>query len=302
MRIGCDNLVYAKMTTEDTATTAPVYDGVVSAPGVMHININPNASLATAFYDDGPGESASTLGNIEVEIQKNALTSQNKADLLGHTIDANGGVVYADNDTPPWVAIGFRTLKSNGKYRYVWLYKGRFSDPEDNNETKADSINFQSDIIRGQFVKLNYPVEVATGVTKRVWKYEVDADNPDANEATMNTWFNDVKMPSATEGAATPAPTISVSWAPGTEFGSTSATITGSAGSGNHFAVKVSSTSIPTPNVGDIITGISTYVSGGDISAVEVGNFVGLYEVTATNTAVRFVQHTLTADDINMDE
>lgn len=199
MRIGCDNLVYAKMTTEDTATTAPVYDEITPAPGVMHVNINPNASLATAFYDDGPGETASTLGNIDVEIQKNALTSKNKADLLGHTIDANGGVVYADNDTPPWVAIGFRTLKSNGKYRYVWLYKGRFADPEDNNETKADSINFQSDTIRGQFVKLNYPVEVATGVTKRVWKYEVDADSADANEVTIGTWFDEVKMPSATE-------------------------------------------------------------------------------------------------------
>jgi len=300
MRIGCDNLVYAKMITEDTATTAPVYSEVVSAPGVMSININPNASLATAFYDDGPGETASTLGNIEVEIQKNALTSQNKADLLGHTIDANGGVVYGDNDTPPWVAIGFRTLKSNGKYRYVWLYKGRFSDPEDNNETKADSINFQSDTIRGQFVKLNYPVAVASGVAKRVWKYEIDADSPDANEATMSTWFNNVKMPSATAGTATPAPTISVSWAPGTESGSTSATITGSAGSGNHFAVKVSNTSIPTPNVGELITGISTYVSGGDISDVKIGDFVGIYEVTATNKAVRFVQHTLTAEDIKV--
>ena len=204
MRIGCDNLVYAKMTTEDTPIAAPVYDEITSAPGVMHININPNASLATAFYDDGPGETASTLGNIEVEIQKNALTPQNKADLLGHTIDANGGVVYADNDTPPWVAVGFRTLKSNGKYRYVWLYKGRFADPEDNNETKADSINFQSDTIRGQFVKLNYPVAVATGLSKRVWKYEVDADSTDANEVTIGTWFEDVKMPSDTAEVVTP--------------------------------------------------------------------------------------------------
>jgi len=204
MRIGCDNLVYAKMTTEDTPIAAPVYDEITSAPGVMHININPNASLATAFYDDGPGETASTLGNIDVEIQKNALTPQNKADLLGHTIDANGGVVYADNDTPPWVAIGFRTLKSNGKYRYVWLYKGRFADPEDNNETKADSINFQSDTIRGQFVKLNYPVAVATGLSKRVWKYEVDADSTDANEVTIGTWFDEVKMPSGTAEVVTP--------------------------------------------------------------------------------------------------
>lgn len=198
MRIGCDNLVYAVMTTEDTASTAPTYGAVKAAPGVMSININPNASLATAFFDDGPGETASTLGNIDVEIQKNVLTSENKADLLGHVIDANGGVVYGDNDVAPWVAIGFRTLKSNGKYRYVWLYKGRFADPEDNNETKADSINFQSDTIKGQFVKLSNSVTVATGVTKRVWKYEIDAESADANDATIAEWFDAPKMPSNT--------------------------------------------------------------------------------------------------------
>ena len=197
MRIGCDNLVYALMTTEDTISSAPVYDDVVAAPGVMSININPNSTLATAFFDDGPGDTASTLGNIDVEIQKNALTSQNKADLLGHSLDANGGVVYSGDDTPPWVAIGFRTLKSNGKYRYVWLYKGRFADPEDNNETKADSINFQSDTIAGQFVKLAYPVTIG-GKQKKVWKYEIDADNASANAVAMASWFTKVKLPSDT--------------------------------------------------------------------------------------------------------
>ena len=198
MRIGCDNLHYAIMTTEDTATSAPVYAELKSAPGVMHININPNASLATAFFDDGPGDTASTLGNIDVEIQKNTLTAENKADLLGHTIDANGGVAYADDDTPPFVAIGFRTLKSNGKYRYVWLYKGRFADPEDNNETKADSINFQSDTISGQFVKLNHAVTIGDK-SKRLWKYEIDADNIDADQDTMDDWFNDVMFPDYTK-------------------------------------------------------------------------------------------------------
>ncbi len=295
MRIGCDNLVYAKMTTEDTATTAPVYDEIVSAPGVMHININPNASLATAFYDDGPGETASTLGNIDVEIQKNALTSKNKADLLGHTIDANGGVVYGDNDTPPWVAIGFRTLKSNGKYRYVWLYKGRFADPEDNNETKADSINFQSDTIKGQFVKLSYPVTVATGVTKRVWKYEVDSDTPTANQGVMDTWFNDVVFPAA---SSTPAPTLTVAYAQGTASGTTKATITGAAGAGNKFAYKLQAGAFATPNVGDATSGLTDYTSGADIPAT-AGQYLGIYEVTATNTVVKFTSHQVIADEIN---
>lgn len=188
-RIGCDNLVYAIMTTEDTVEDLPVYGTVTAAPGVMSININPNGSIETLFADDGAMETAATTGKIEVEIQKNALTTQNKADLLGHAIDANGGVVYASGDTPPWVAIGFRTLKSNGKYRYVWLYKGKFAEPEDANETKGDGINFQSDTITGNFAKISKAIEVATGKVVTPWKYEIDADYEEANEAAITKWF-----------------------------------------------------------------------------------------------------------------
>ena len=195
-RIGCDNLVYAKMATEDTASVAPTYGEVTKAPGVMSININTNGSLETLFADDGPMESAATLGKIEVEIQKNELTTQNKADLLGHEIDTNGALVYGDSDVPPYVAIGFRTLKSNGKYRHVWLYKGKFTEPEDNNETKGDSINFQSDTISGQFTKLSFPYKI-NGKSVRPWKYELDADNTGASSEVIATWFTKPVMPVA---------------------------------------------------------------------------------------------------------
>lgn len=193
-RIGCDNLVYAIMTA-DNGISEPSYGEVKSAPGVMSLNINPNASQETVFYDDGPGESATTLGNIEVEIQKNELTTEQKADLLGHTIDSKGAIIYGANDTPPWVAIGFRTLKSNGKYRYVWLYKGKFLEPEDNSETKGDSINFQSDTITGQFVKIEKKY-VISGKEIQPWKYEIDAEHPDADSSLMATWFDQVQLPS----------------------------------------------------------------------------------------------------------
>ncbi len=195
-RIGCDNLVYALLTADD-GTTDPSYGEVKKAPGVMSLNINPNASQETIFYDDGPGESATTLGNIEVEIQKNELTTEQKADLLGHTIDSKGAIVYGANDVPPWVAIGYRTLKSNGKYRYVWLYKGKFLEPEDNSETKGDSINFQSETIVGQFVKLEKKYEIGAKEIQP-WKYEIDAEHDDADESLMATWFESVQLPSTT--------------------------------------------------------------------------------------------------------
>lgn len=195
-RIGCDNLVYATMTTEDTASAPPVYGEVKQAIGVMSLNINPNGAQETLFADDGPMETASTLGRIEVEIQKNELTTENKADLLGHQIDAKGALVYGDSDIPPWVAIGFRTLKSNGNYRHVWLYKGKFTEPEDSNETKGDSINFQSDTINGQFTRLNY-VYTINNKKVRPWKYELDQDHTSADATTIGKWFDAPVMPTA---------------------------------------------------------------------------------------------------------
>lgn len=204
-RIGCDKLHYAIQTTEETAVAVPVYATPTPAPGVISVNINPNGALATLFADDGPWESASTLGNIEVAINKTELTTQNKAELLGHGVDELGGLVYGAADVPPWVAVAFRTLKSNGKYRYVWLYKGRFVDPEDNNTTKADTIEWQTDTINGQFVQLQHEFSFGNPVKKaRPWKYEIDADNPDADAATINTWFDSVVLPAgSTENPGT---------------------------------------------------------------------------------------------------
>lgn len=195
-RIGVSNFHYAKMNTEDTLTTAPTYDTPVSAPGIMSVNINPNASVDTLFADDGPFETATTIGQVEVEVQKNALSTQNKADLLGKTIDSKGGLISSSTDIPPWVAVGFRSLKSNGTYRYVWLYKGKFQDPEDNNETKGDSINWQSDTITGNFVRLMYEMTIS-GKSVAPYKYEMDEEDEDADSATISGWFDDVVMPTA---------------------------------------------------------------------------------------------------------
>jgi len=202
VRIGCDNLVYAKMTTEDTVSTDPIYAAPVLAPGVMSVNINPNGSVETLFADDGPMDTASTLGKIDVEIKKSELNTTNKKDLLGHDTDTDGALVYGDSDIPPWVAIGFRTLKSNGKYRYVWLYKGKFTEPEDNNETKAESVKFQEDTIKGQFVKLNKAYTV-NGRSVRPWKRDVNEDDAGVQAAVITGWFTQVRLPNNLTTAVT---------------------------------------------------------------------------------------------------
>lgn len=204
MRIGCDGAVIAKLTA-DTGAAKPTWGAVQELPGVMVINVNPNSSIETAFYDDGPGEAATTLGNIEVSFDKSSLGPSETAFLLGKELDSNGVLWHGSNDTPPWVAFGFRSLKSDGTYKYVWLYKGKFIDPSSNNETKGESVNFQNDQITGRFVKLNWEYTVSDAangstVNKKVKPWKVELDETDAPTITElnKKWFAAVVEPDKT--------------------------------------------------------------------------------------------------------
>jgi len=195
MRIGVEGLYYALQTADDG--TLLTYDTPVALPGVMKININPNMAFGTAYFDNGPGDTATTLGDIDVEIEKNSLTSAEKVALLGHTLDVNKVLAYGAQDTSPYVAIGFKTLKSNGKFKYVWLLKGKFADGEENAETKNDSISFQSDTIKGKFVKVNKSYTYG-GKTFQPWKMDADEEDAAVDAAIFTAWFTAVYLFDAT--------------------------------------------------------------------------------------------------------
>jgi phi13 family phage major tail protein len=202
MRIGCDNLVWAKLTKDDGVTLT--YETPVALPGLMSIGINPNTESATAFYDDGPAESATTLGAIDVTIKKSALGTKEAATLLGHSMDENGMVVYGANDKAPEGALGFRTMKSDGTYKYCWLLKGVFVDGEEENETKGDSINFQSDELVGKFAKVNKKftfTDTITGEEKETqpWRVMIDSGSEDASTELVKNWFTKVVTPGEAE-------------------------------------------------------------------------------------------------------
>lgn len=202
MRIGCDNLVFAPLVKDNG--TELTYGTAVPLPGLMKIGITPNSSNATAFYDNGPAESAATMGAIEVSIDKSALSTAEEALLLGHTVDATTGVIVsAADDVAPEGAIGFRTLKSNGKYKYVWLLKGSFAEPEEETETKGESVNFQNNTLVGNFVKTTTPVTIG-GKKKQAWKVAVDEEDDKADAATIiANWFNKPYLPGAAALSAT---------------------------------------------------------------------------------------------------
>ena len=65
--------------------------------------------------------------------------------LFAHVIDDNGVLIRTAQDKPPYFAVGFKSEKSNGKYRYVWLYKVRAKPLTENFATKeGNTINRQT--------------------------------------------------------------------------------------------------------------------------------------------------------------
>lgn len=179
VQIGVSALHYAIMTS-DAVDSTPVYETPVAIEGVTSVKVNPNASVETLFADDGPYESAATLGKIEVEINTADLTLDEQAALLGHTVTADGMLKRKSTDVPPNVAIGFKSLKSNGKYRYTWLAKGKFVPAEVSAETKGDTVNFQTNMITGNFLKRASDDE---------WERHIDEDQTEWIQTHSTNWF-----------------------------------------------------------------------------------------------------------------
>ena len=56
--------------------------------------------------------------------------------VFGNAIDDNGVLIRTASDKPGYFAVGFMSEKSNGKFRYVWLYKVRAKPVTENYATK----------------------------------------------------------------------------------------------------------------------------------------------------------------------
>ena len=193
--IGVDQVHYA-LITSDTASGA-TWEVAVAMPGITEVGVNPNGSLATLFADNVPVLAANTIGEIDISLKMADLTPLEKSILLGHT--RTGGITsYKGTDSSPDVAIGFRTLLSDGTYGYAWLMKGKFAEAQEPFATKADKTEFQMPTLSGKFLVLTYNGE---------WKRTTRADDPDYVAATGANWFTNGPLGTTD----TTPPTVSVS-------------------------------------------------------------------------------------------
>ena len=186
-RVGLKDVHYALVTSDDS--TGIVYATPVAFAGAMTAKITSQNDQATQYDDDGPSEVAFSRGNVTLELKMRDLDVDTQAVLMGHTV-TNGVQIENSSDVPPYVAIGFRSLKANGKYRYVWLLKGQFVEPDDEFETKGEKIAFHNATLKATFVKTAYNGNVEA---------KTDEDMTGFVAATATGWFTSVvyKAPAA---------------------------------------------------------------------------------------------------------
>lgn len=194
--IGLDKLYYAKITEDENGNET--YASPVQLAKAMTADLSVELAEATLYADDGASEIVKEFKSGTLSLGVDDIGASTASDLTGATIDANGVVVSTSEDGGEPVAVGFRAKKSNGKYKYYWLYRVKFGIPATNLATKGDSITFSTPTIEGTILRRNK----VDGQNKHPWKAEVtEGDSAVAADIIIN-WYQEVYEPSyATEAA-----------------------------------------------------------------------------------------------------
>ena len=190
--IGLDKLYYAKITEAENGEET--YGKPTQLAKAMSADLSVELAEATLYADDGAAEIVKEFKSGKLTLGIDDIGATVASDLSGATIDANGVIVSTSEDGGTPVAVGFRAKKSNGKYRYFWLYRVKFGIPTANMATKGDNITFSTPTIEGTILRRNK----ADTRGKHPWKAEVTEGDTTVTEETIVNWYSEVYEPTYT--------------------------------------------------------------------------------------------------------
>lgn len=181
IRIGLSDLVAWTLKKDEKGTLA--YGEPFKIAPAVSASITPNTSEDSFYADDNPLVSNQSVSSVTLELETADIKDEVVSKMLGLEVDENGVLLDNINKIAPKLAVGFRSLKSNGKYKYVVLYKGSFGIGEDEYQTKEDSANFQTTTISGTFLPT---------IHNGNWRASVNEDSETVGVGVIEKWFKEV--------------------------------------------------------------------------------------------------------------
>lgn len=150
-QIGLTNLWYGLLTEAEDGT--PSYAGAKSFGKAVSAKVDVSTNDATLYADDVLVESDKSFQNAKVTLGVADDDMTIFAEILGHKVAESGGeMVRSADDAAPWVGLGRVVTKMvGGKYVYKgeFLYKVRFAEPSQEDNTKGESVDFSTPEIEG---------------------------------------------------------------------------------------------------------------------------------------------------------
>ncbi len=187
--IGLDKLYYAPITEDEKGEEA--YGTPAQLAKAISADLSVELAEATLYADDGASEIVKEFQSGTLSLGVDDIGGEAASTLTGAVIDDNGVVISAGEDGGQPVAVGFRAKKSNGKYRYFWLYRVKFGIPATNLATKGDSISFSTPTIEGTVLCRNKPDTKG----RHPWKAEATEGDKKVGEETIKNWYESVYEP-----------------------------------------------------------------------------------------------------------
>ena len=154
-KIGLNNFRYAILTEAPDGT--PSYAGALTPAKAISCNVSVNNNDASLYADDSLAESDTSFNNGTVTIGIDKTDNTTMANLLGHTVDAGGEMVRSTNDVAPYVALArviTEMVNNVLQYRVEILYKCKFSEPNQEDQTKGESVEFNTYELEGKVLAL----------------------------------------------------------------------------------------------------------------------------------------------------
>lgn len=155
-KIGLKNFRYSVLTEASDGT--PSYAGATTPAKAVSCSVSISNNEAELYADDGLAESDYSFNKGDVTIGVDKEDQATMAALLGHSVDSTTQAMTRNaTDTAPFVGFGrVVTLIVGGSYKYKveFLYKVKFAEPSQEDQTKGESVAFNTYTIPGKVHQL----------------------------------------------------------------------------------------------------------------------------------------------------
>lgn len=173
--------IHIAVLTEDNSEGI-TYETPEKLERAVSAKLSPKSNSENIYSDDAVEDVISTFEGVDVELELNQLSLTSRAKLQGSKV-VNGMLIENKNDIPPTIALGFKSKKTNGKYRFVWLLKGKFELTSDEFDTEAEKPNPKTAKLSGKFFSRDYDGN---------YRFIVDEDQGNVNTSIISSWFSEV--------------------------------------------------------------------------------------------------------------